>query len=112
MSVIFGVDNELKIFPVAIITIFVIITSYHILTVFCDHRECSFLLRGSRNKIGTGARNEPNLPAGRQGKGHFFCNAPRKKRGSTLLRPASMVFMTLYSAYPCLYLAYQAGLVL
>jgi hypothetical protein len=31
-----------------------------------------------------GKRNEPNLPAGRQGKAHFFSTAPQKKRSYTL----------------------------
>jgi len=37
-------------------------------------------------------------------KGDFWRIAPPAKKGSTLLRPASMIFMTLYAAYPCSHL--------
>ena len=60
-----GVMKRLKCFPEARINIFSIITSYHILTVFCDHRECSFLLRGSRYK------KSGQAPETNQRKGHF-----------------------------------------
>ena len=42
-----------------------------------------------------GQKKEPNLPAGRQGKGHFFPKAPPEKNSSTLL---SQLANQLYGA--------------